>query len=60
MKTTGIILFGLGVLSLIVEETFYNYLDADGFLHESLFLPIGAILTILGIALTALSLIRKK
>lgn len=32
----------VALVSLFIENTFYQYLDEDGFLHESLFLPLGA------------------
>ncbi|MBL4864190.1 MAG: DUF3955 domain-containing protein [Rhodobiaceae bacterium] len=38
----------LGALFLFLENTFYQYLDSDGVLHESLFLPLGAISIVLG------------
>jgi hypothetical protein len=39
--TLGLLLTGLGVISLLVENTFYQYIDRNGVLHESLFLPLG-------------------
>jgi hypothetical protein len=38
----------VGVLFLFLENTFYQYLDGDGVLHESLFLPLGVISIYLG------------
>lgn len=48
MKITGIILLIIGVISIIIQNTFYGYVDADGMLHDSIFLPVGVIATILG------------
>lgn len=51
MKTTGIILLAIGVVSIIIQNTFYGYVDAEGVLHDSIFLPLGVMATILGIGL---------
>ncbi|MCA9368048.1 DUF3955 domain-containing protein [Candidatus Kaiserbacteria bacterium] len=51
MKIAGIILLIIGVTSIIIQNTFYGYVDAEGFLHDSLFLPLGAFATILGFLL---------
>jgi hypothetical protein len=51
MKIAGITLLIIGVASIIIQNTFYGYVDAEGVLHDSLFLPIGAFATILGISL---------
>lgn len=55
----SLILFGLGVISIIAENTFYQYLDSDGVLHESLFLPLGAISIALGILFLLFFIIQK-
>jgi hypothetical protein len=64
MKTTGIILLIVGVISVIIQNTFYGYIDAEGVLHDSLFLPLGAISIILGtiliIAWGSIKLLKKK
>jgi hypothetical protein len=36
-----LILLGLGLASLAIENIFYQYLDDEGFLHESMFMPLG-------------------
>ena len=46
---TSISLIILGIISLFIENTFYQYLDEEGFLHESLFLPLGIFSLIIGI-----------
>lgn len=53
MKRAGIILLIIGVASIIIQNTFYGYVDAEGVLHDSLFLPVGSFATILGILLLA-------
>lgn len=55
----SLILFGLGMILIIAENTFYQYLDSDGVLHESLFLPLGAISITLGILFLLFFIIQK-
>ena len=38
----------VGIICLVMENTFYQYVDENGYLHESLFLPIGAISLLVG------------
>jgi hypothetical protein len=52
-------LLGLGVISIIAENTFYQYLDSEGVLHESFFLPLGAISIALGILFLLFFIIQK-
>jgi hypothetical protein len=51
MKTAGITLLIIGLAAIIIQNTFYGYVDAEGVLHDSLFLPLGTLATILGISL---------
>jgi len=63
MKTTGIALLIVGLVSIIIQNTFYGYMDAEGFIHDSIFLPLGAISTILGVLLLSvwgISALLKK
>lgn len=52
-------LFGLGVILIIAENTFYQYLDSDGVLHESFFLPLGTVSIALGILFLLFFIIQK-
>jgi hypothetical protein len=56
---TSLILLGIGILSLIAENTFYQYVDNDGFLHESLFLPLGVISLFLGMLCLIFFIIQR-
>jgi hypothetical protein len=38
----------LGGASLALEHTFYQYIDVEGWLHESLFLPFGFFSLLIG------------
>lgn len=41
--------FGLGIVFLIAENTFYQYVDNEGILHESMFMPLGVLSIVVGI-----------
>ena len=60
-KISAIILisFGLSVIFTIAEHTFYQFLDSDGVLHESMFLPLGAISFTVGVICLLTLLIKK-
>lgn len=45
---TALFLLFLGSALLIIENRFYQYVDESGLLHESLFLPLGLLVLILG------------
>ena len=48
----------LAVFSFIMEHIFYGYLDQEGFLQESFFLPMGFISFLLGSLGLMISVIR--
>lgn len=58
MNRAGIILLALGVTSIFIQNTFYGYVDAESVLHDSIFLPIGTIATIIGILLLCISVLQ--
>jgi hypothetical protein len=58
MKKAGIILLLIGVVALMIQNTFYGYVDADGILRDSLFLPLGVLATIVGTVLLSVWGIR--
>jgi hypothetical protein len=37
------VLLAIGIACILLENIYYQYVDTDGVLHESLFLPIGFI-----------------
>ncbi|WP_252097647.1 DUF3955 domain-containing protein [Pseudoalteromonas sp. NBT06-2] len=43
----------------IVENTFYQYLDSEGVLHESMFLPLSVISIALGILFLLFFILQK-
>ncbi len=38
----------LGTISSVIQNTFYGYIDENGILRDSLFLPLGVISLFLG------------
>jgi len=55
----SLLLLSLGILSLIAESTFYQFLDNDGYLHESMFLPLGMISIVVGMLFLLIFIIQK-
>jgi hypothetical protein len=51
MKIAGITLLLIGVVSLIIQNSFYGYVDAGGVLRDSAFLPLGTLAAIAGMFL---------
>ena len=41
------LLLTIGLACIVLENNFYQYIDEEGVLHESLFLPLGAVLILL-------------
>ena len=39
----SLMLLLIGITFIVLENTFYQYVDENGVLHESLFLPLGTI-----------------
>ena len=37
----------VGITCILLENIFYQYIDKDGVLHESLFLPLGVVCVLL-------------
>lgn len=54
----GLIVIATGAVFLWIENTYFGYIDADGFLRESMFLPMGALALIAGFALLAIWLVQ--
>lgn len=54
----GVAAGSLGGFSLLMETVFYGYVNEQAILHESMFLPLGVFLVILGIVLLVIGAIR--
>lgn len=50
-KTTifGMVMIVLGFISSIIQKCFYGYVDAEGILHDSIFLPLSFIFVAIGV-----------
>jgi hypothetical protein len=44
----SLLLLVLGIVFLCFENIFYQYIDENGVLHESLFMPLGVFSLLLG------------
>lgn len=49
LTITGIIFIALGLISSFIQETYYGYVDANGLVHDSLFLPLTFIFAGIGL-----------
>ena len=49
-----------GIACLLLEHYYYQYIDESGVLHESLFMPIGVMLILLGSAAVIFSLAKMS
>ena len=54
----GIVFVALGILSGFVQQNYYGYMDAEGMIHDSLFLPLAWILSMIGGLLLLTSMVR--
>jgi hypothetical protein len=57
--TISLCFFGLGMIFITAENTFYQYLDSDEFLNESMFMPLSVISLSLGILFLLFFIIQK-
>ena len=55
----GLCFLLIGIISLIIENTYYQYLDEGGVLQESFFLPMSVFSLIIGAILIIISIINK-
>ncbi len=63
MKPSKITILGtlaiiFGMICLYLENTYYQYVDEEGFLHESFFLPLGVFLIFVGVMTLLVQSIR--
>ena len=56
---SGLFFLLIGVISLVIENTYYQYLDENGVLQESFFLPMSVFSFIIGAILIIISIINK-
>ena len=48
----------IGVMFIALENHFYQFVDENGVLHESMFMPLGALCVMLGIIGLTFSLLK--
>ncbi len=49
----------LGITFLLLEKTFYQYIDTNGFLQESWFMPLGFLSLLLGCIILVYIILKK-
>ena len=59
MIITSLLFLFLGITFLLLENVFYQYIDEEGILHESFFLPLGFLSFFLGLTFLLVIAIRK-
>ena len=59
MIITSLLLLFLGIAFILLENIFYQYIDEDGILHESFFMPLGFLSIFLGLTFLLVIAIRK-
>lgn len=55
LTKVGLLLLIIGIASMVIQNTFYGYMDAEGVIHDSLFLPIGACSVLLSLIVFVVS-----
>ncbi len=55
MNKIGLIVCTIGIIFLLIQNIFFGYLDAEGVLHDSIFLPLGSISMLLGVVILLFS-----
>jgi hypothetical protein len=55
----GLAFLIIGISCLFIENIFYQYLDEDGVLHESFFMPLGALFLALGVLMLCYLVVKK-
>lgn len=56
---SSIIFFLVGIVFLMLESEFYQYIDSEGVLRESLFLPLGMLSIFISLILFLIFIIKK-
>ena len=55
----ALISLGLGVIFIVAENTFYQFVDSDGVLYESMFMPLGVMNIAVGVIFLMIFIIQK-
>lgn len=51
----GALLLIAGAICLVIEQTYFQYIDSAGLLRESFFMPLGFLCLLLGVAILAVA-----
>lgn len=55
----GLAFLTIGISCLFIENIFYQYLDDDGVLQESFFMPLGALFLAFGVLMFCYLVVKK-
>ena len=58
LSIAGIVFISLSIVSGLIQNIFYGYVDSDGILRDSLFLPFAFIFLGVGLILLTLNILR--
>ncbi len=58
LAIVGFVFVALGFVSGFIQQKYYGYMDAEGVIHDSLFLPLAFILAMIGSLLLLISMVR--
>ena len=58
VRTIGVLFLAAAIVCWAIQKTFYGYVDEQGFLHDSLFLPLGVLMFVAGAAFLAAAAVR--
>ena len=58
LSIAGIVFISLSIVSGLIQNIFYGYVDSDGILRDSLFLPLAFIFLGVGLILLTLNILR--
>ena len=59
LSLIGVVFIGIGAACGIIQNVFYGWMDADGFIHDSLFLPLSYLFLFAGALLLLISILIK-
>ena len=59
LSLIGVTFIAIGAVCGIIQNVFYGWMDADGFIHDSLFLPLSYLFLFAGVLLLLISILIK-
>ncbi|MCA9810756.1 MAG: DUF3955 domain-containing protein [Candidatus Dadabacteria bacterium] len=57
LSLIGVTFIAIGAACGIIQNVFYGWIDADGFIHDSLFLPLSYLFLFAGALLLLISIL---